>query len=560
MIGWKTNIVLLFFIILIVFLFFIIQSEHKDNIIKNYRIIPSNIDDLNTITFITSSNNIICTTINKLWRVGDSQDSLKKADHFIVKRLIDSISNIKLLPIIDINELNNKELILSDFGLDNPIKELLIHSDNRKVTWKIGSKSIIDNYVYLMRENHNIIYKASIDLISLFPSNTQSLQDMKLVSNIDGIIERIDMNGDVGFIQLLRNPDKGWSLSQPREGILKRLEVYSFIESLRQYKIENFLDEVVLDYSIYGLEDHTGLKVDLSGISGPLYSFIVGNEVPGKKGYRYARRESEDRVVIISNSVYDDINSAIKRFRTTQVFDFDSFDPNFIHLSDKYHNIILNMNEDRSWYMKSPFNWDVESKSIQDFLKYLEDIKITKFNTNPLKNLMPVSLIVSSDLKDQKITCYISQNTNDSLFIQFNKEQAIHEVNKPQMIDKYLSPLFFKSKKIFNFLPQDIEEIEILNLGTNNIIHKKNINDNFLKTLANLNAESYIAAFPSSLNEFKLDNPWCIIKIYFTKNNYSSNELLIGNKTLSGRYAMIKGRDIVFSLKDDIIDLLISPN
>ena len=66
-----------------------------------------------------------------------------------------------------------------------------------------------------------------------------------------------------------------------------------------------------------------------------------------------------------------------------------------------------------------------------------------------------------------------------------------------------------------------------------------------------------LSAYPLSLKSYGLDNPFCIFQIRFVDQNILGLDLLIGNKTDSGRFAMIKGRDIVFILSDEIIKKII---
>ena len=216
------------------------------------------------------------------------------------------------------------------------------------------------------------------------------------------------------------------------------------------------------------------------------------------------------------------------------------------------------------------FFWNLDNESLNKFISCINNMKITKFNVSNNLNNKSINLIIKSlENEDETITFYTSDNINNPLLIKFAKEPFFHEISKIENFNEFLNPLFFKDKNLFPFSLDEIKTIKIISKSEDNknIISKnsdilngyENIyknNDNMLSNFIDIKVDKYVAAYPLSLKSYGLDNPFYIFQIRFVDPNILGLDLLIGNKTDSGRFAMIKGRDIVFILSDEIIKKL----
>ena len=57
-----------------------------------------------------------------------------------------------------------------------------------------------------------------------------------------------------------------------RKGVLKSIDIKSFIDKLSSYRISNFIDSETEDLSIYDF-NNDAVKVSFSGITDELFSF-----------------------------------------------------------------------------------------------------------------------------------------------------------------------------------------------------------------------------------------------------------------------------------------------
>ena len=78
----------------------------------------------------------------------------------------------------------------------------------------------------------------------------------------------------------------------------------------------------------------------------------------------------------------------------------------------------------------------------------------------------------------------------------------------------------------------------------------------WVRQLEQLEAESFVASYPSSLAPFGLEDPICRLIFYERDAKWQSVELMVGNRSDDrGYYAMVKGRDIIFQLSAEWVQL-----
>ena len=212
--------------------------------------------------------------------------------------------------------------------------------------------------------------------------------------------------------------------------------------------------------------------------------------------------------------------------------------------------------------MKAPFFWNLDQKALDEFILFVDNMRITKFNVPNDKNYKTSNLLIESDDgKKEKIIFFESDDTDDLLLIKFFDEPFYHEINIKHSFNKFLNPLFFKDTYLFSFSIENIKSLKRIINNDKSLEKIYNFSDGsdveFVNSLINIRADKYVAAYPSALENFGLKDPWGIFQFRFSNLDILGLDLLIGKKTIGGRFAMIKGRDIVFVLSDETLSKII---
>ena len=571
MIRWKSSFFLLTTTFILLFVLFDVIRNNEEYSHNSIELISNDLNTLSSITFVNSNNQIYCKKINDDWFINSSNQKMQKADSTIIKRIINSLKKINLHPEIKLSELAENELTLDDFGLSNNVStKLILDFGVKQAEVLIGFPKKLSSDLYFLLNDNDYILSGTSKILNYIPDNIDSIKDMKIIPRLSEEIQRISINSQSKYIEILKKSDNEWILIQPRKGVLKSIDIKSFIDKLSSYRISNFIDSETEDLSIYDF-NNDAVKVSFSGITDELFSLAINNKILLDQGLVYLSRGNNNEIITCDAGILDYVHSSLDNFLKSNVFDLSIIQPTAFIFENNNTKINLSIDDKNIWKMKSPFFWNLDNESLNKFVSCINNMKITKFNVSNNLNNKSVNLIIKSlENEDETITFYSSDNINDPLLIKFAKEPYFHEISKIENFNEFLNPLFFKDKNLFQFSLDEIKTIKIMSKSDDNkniISNNSDIlngyeniyknNDNIISDFIDIKVDKYVAAYPLSLKSYGLDNPFCIFQIRFVDQNILGLDLLIGNKTESGRFAMIKGRDIVFILSDEIIKKII---
>ena len=571
MIRWKSSFFLLITAFILLFLLFDVIRNNEEYSHNSIELISNDLNTLSSITFVNSNNQIYCKKINDDWFINSSNQKIQKADSTIIKRIINSLKKINLHPEIKLSELAENELTLDDFGLSNNVSsKLILDFGVKQAEVLIGFPKKLSSDLYFLLNDNDYILSGTSKILNYIPDNIDSIKDMKIIPRLSEEIQRISINSQSKYIEILKKSDNEWILIQPRKGVLKSIDIKSFIDKLSSYRISNFIDSETEDLSIYDF-NNDAVKVSFSGITDELFSLAINNKILLDQGLVYLSRGNNNEIITCDAGILDYVHSSLDNFLKSNVFDLSIIQPTAFIFENNNTKINLSIDDKNIWKMKSPFFWNLDNESLNKFVSCINNMKITKFNVSNNLNNKSVNLIIKSlENEDEKITFYTSDNINDPLLIKFAKEPYFHEISKIENFNEFLNPLFFKDKNLFQFSLDEIKTIKRISKSEDNkniISNNSDIlngyeniyknNDNIISDFIDIKVDKYVAAYPLSLKSYGLDNPFCIFQIRFVDQNILGLDLLIGNKTDGGRFAMIKGRDIVFILSDEIIKKII---
>lgn len=571
MIKWKSSFFLLITTFILLFVLFDVIRNNEEHSYTSIELISNDLNTLSSITFVNPNNQIYCKKINDDWFINSSNQKMQKADSAIIKRIINSLKKINLHPEIKLSELADNELTLDDFGLSNNIsRKLILDFGVKQAEVLIGFPKQLSSDLYFLLNDNDYILSGTSKILNYIPDNIDTIKDMKIIPRLSEEIQRISINSQSKYIEILKKSDNEWILIHPRRGVLKSIDIKSFIDKLSSYRISNFIDSDTEDLSIYDF-NNDAVKVSFSGITDELFSLAINNKILSDQGLVYLSRGNNNEIITCDAGILDYVNSSLDNFLKSNVFDLSILQPTAFIFENNNTKINLSIDDNNIWKMKSPFFWNLDNESLNKFISCINNMKITKFNVSNNLNNKSINLIIKSlEKEDETITFYISDNFNNPLLIKFAKEPFFHEISRIENFNEFLNPLFFKDKNLFQFSLDEIETLKIISKSDDNkniISNNSDIlngyeniyknNHNMLSDFIDMKVDKYVAAYPLSLKSYGLDNPFCIFQIRFVDPNILGLDLLIGNKTDSGRFAMIKGRDIVFILSDEIIKKII---
>ena len=215
MIRWKSSFFLLITIFILLFVLFDVIRNNEEYSHNSIELISNDLNTLSSITFVNSDNQIYCKKINDDWFINSSNQKIQKADSTIIKRIINSLKKIKLHPEIKLSELAENELTLDDFGLSNNIsRKLILDFGVNQAEVLIGFPKKLSSDLYFLLNDNDYILSGTSKILNYIPDNIDTIKDMKIIPRLSEEIQRISINSQSKYIEILKKSDNEWVLIQ----------------------------------------------------------------------------------------------------------------------------------------------------------------------------------------------------------------------------------------------------------------------------------------------------------------------------------------------------------
>jgi hypothetical protein len=538
---------------------------------KKHRLI-GNEKDLSSLIISLSTNQMILRRSDTAegWLIGEEENRLERADPRGVRAFLSELALITLEDGFSVKEMQQRGFTLSDYGLDTPSDFIKIRQSGQEREWVFGLESSLNSIQYLMLRGGDEIYLMDKTAWKMLPDSVEDLYDYRFF--VDYILQsdRIEISGTAsdGFIQIIRSHDQGWQLFQPRSGSVDQVSILRLLERFNEARMASYIDGNKSENSAFGF-DEPYMRLVLSSVQGGAVSFYVGDQVMGLDGVRYASRGGDEQVGLVNESLLQELLGTLAQFRAAQVFDFMGESLQYLRLSDAGKKVEFASGSNQVWRMSQPFNWTVDKRIMAQTKDFIEGMMVTRFDVIPKTEGRILLIEAGSEkaLKTQKVMCFIPSDPDEPVQIQFDGEEERHEVNRVKPFFDLLNPLSYKDRKIFSVhsslvrIEQVLREEAIESVFWDPEVavwklEKSNITADELKEwvdrLQEIEVESFVASYPSSLAPFGLENPICRLIFYDHDSMWYSREMMIGDRLdEGGYYAMIKGRDIIFRLSAD---------
>ena len=573
---WRSTYLMLLLVLITGSFLYWFEKDSAVQVIGKKRMLIENEKDLSSLVISISTNQIVLHRSDTVdnWLIGKLESRLERADPRGVRSILSELSLIQLEYGFSLQEIQDRGLTLSDYGLDEPTGFIKIRRAGQEREWILGSESSLGSVQYLMLRDSDKVYLMDKTAWSFLPDSVEDLYDYRFFVEYILQSDRIEISGSAsdGFIQMVRSHDEGWQLFQPRSGSVDQVAVLRLLEKLNETRMTSFIEGDISENSAFGF-DEPFMRLVLSSVQGGAVSFYVGDEVIGQEGIRYASRGGDDQVGLVYESLVQELLDTLAQFRAAQVFDFMGESSCYLRLSEAGRKVGFVYGSNEVWRMNQPFDWAVDEFVMSQLKDFVEGMVVTRFDVVPNKEARPLLLEAGTQKgsKTQKVVCFIPSAPDAPVQVQFDEEKDYHEVNRVKPLFDLLCPLSYKDRRILSFdsilvrVDQVLKEEQMQSInwdsekvawnlsGSNTTTDELN---NWVKQLQQMEAESFVASYPSSLTPFGLENPKCRLIFYESDSKWHTLELMVGNRTEGkGYYAMIKGRDIIFQLSLESVQL-----
>ncbi len=531
-------------------------------------------ESIKQILFERDGKNIECTKIGGIWRL--TQPINAPVNVGLIEKMIAAMARVERGELISAKTLSERDLSSEDYGFNTPQARITFQNNRGTFTWLIGRDAPLGETLYVMSDDNKDIISAPRALLNLIPKNPASIRDRTLFNGEVTAIHGLDLHRKSGFLQLRQSGNLQWKMQQPNAGRADQQAVHELIEDIFSEKINRFITDEKVDFSVYGLKYPAIELILFTPEPEQIQSVQIGKPTPDKPEERYAKRVDNDSVFTVSSEWIEKLYIPSSHLRSRHLTELKPSRIRSIQIHRGAQQVELIKTNDQ-WQIVRPVRWDTDPKRVQELLTTLTDTSIEQFIDTPtpdqsarVKNTLWKTVL--SDGEKKCILRISAPGTNDLRLTQYDGEPSLYAISSEIVRKSFADPLFYRDRTVLKINPATIkkiivrsnemeESVEKSDTGTfhsvsDRPIHTKGLTE-LLCALNHLQTERYVAFNPKNLSAYGLDQPQTELTILLNETNSIGHILLIGNTTDDGRFVMIQGQNIVFTLPEKTVQTLI---
>jgi len=542
----------------------------------NAQLFNLNPETLLSLEFVHSNVVIKCEKKDGVWLTGSPKKGEGRVDVALLNRVISGLNTQQKVNTITEQQLEARGFNDAQYGFAKPLLKIKAVDNLGTHQWTVGRKAPLEHLYYIREGNKKEIYTVSAQLLNFIPTKEDQLRDRIIFPSDLTTIRQLEIRGGNGFIQIIKDPDGIWKIQQPIVATANKVVVDTLLVTLQNLTIgeDDFIADDVSDFSIYGLQDENK-QISLGGVDKTSTMLILGDIIPERPDFVYARRATDKTVFALKKSILDLISFKPEHFRDPRVLLIPPKEINHISITHGAKKLNLFATPSHHWAIVSPVSWSADPLAIFTLLKKWNDAVIIEYDLKNIGEKDEWTFLFGSKSLGQTNVIHVlpSYGKRDGLRIRRNDDPATYRINIPRLTDSMIDPLRFKDKLV---LKLDLAQLKTMKVeqkskptyaierqkdGTFLPVETQNpVQLDFLAlnkmfdAIKNLRAIQYVAYDQQDLSKYGLQNPAMSIHLGLNATAQLGYVLLVGSKTDEGYYAMIKGRDVVFLLNKKVVE------
>ena len=273
---------------------------------------------------------------------------------------------------------------LGRFGLDEPELTVTLRlADGESRSIAFGGDTPVGSNVFVRTGDAETVYTTASSLKDAADKTLYDLRDRSIMSFTDEDVARVEIERPNAGITVERQPDLGdgidrWALSAPLDARADADEVSSLLRRLRTGNATAFAtDEPSEDeLAAFGLaEPEITLRVWTAEATAQ--ALQIGGTSDDPSG-RYARREGSDAVMIIPDSVVDELPESADALRNRAVVEFARDRVEAIEVAAAAPPVRLEK-DGVDWRIRQPRELDGDASTVSALLTAALDLRARAF-------------------------------------------------------------------------------------------------------------------------------------------------------------------------------------
>ena len=461
------------------------------------------------------------------------------------------------------------------YGLDDPRATLSIIEGSVTNRILIGRRTPLGDGVYVRQSDHAGLARINTSLLDLLPASADALRDRSLLSGAPAAIERLDIRGPAGYIQLARDPQGIWRIFQPFTSRVDPASVSALVETLLSCSVIHFVQDAVSDLAPYGLDSQSAVTAVLNTDSGDGSQMLsLGDPLPNDPTLVYARLQAENSIYAVPIAVRQALLVRPEDLRDRRLPGIDPEAIQSIRIEEAESVLEFSRDPNDVWQLVTPIRAPADPEAIHTLIRSWSDVRLSTWDTPPSTSSPPTSTrTIRIDLRNPEsspLVFHLSPNPQNpgTVCISIEGDSSPSLTTTALLMNFILDPVAYRSREILYIPASDISSLRIdTSTQSRRLVRDPSTGqwsppspwmDRLLSALTPLRAQSLVATEPPDAG---LDKPFLSLTLLLRGQSGLATTLIIGNELTPGgpRWATVRGRDLLFTLSPLTVDSLQPP-
>ena len=541
------------------------------------------------VTFFAGSNAMVtCAKQNDKWRL--TAPVVARADGAAVDRLLNGLADMKRGEVITAQDRTQRNGKLADYGLEAARFRVTLDLGGRQQTILFGRNAPVGDALYLKDADRDDVVATEASVTNSFPTNAVALRDRTLLAGSSFDVKRLDLRGGGRLVQLVKNDKGEWQMQQPIVARADRTAIQGVLDAVFEWKVADFTADGVTDLATYGL-DENAIKVTINaGDKKNEQTLLVGKQVGTNAAQVYAATPPEKSVYAVNTDALAKVNIKINDLRDRRLFTLSSYDITGLKMQQGEKKIELKKNAGGDWNIVQPRPAKADGTRVQDLLTQLTAVKIEDFLDQSAANPAALGLaapawrvtlqmgdatatatnaaVKTAAPGENEQTLLVSglQRNGGRVAVRLEHEATPYEIPGSAITNLTVDALVFRNHDILAINSTDVLKLTIIRGGATQVVERAAATNDFammapvkgmadkeqissvLNSFCYLHAQRFVAEDPQDLAPFGLAKPELALTLGLKGDASQAKTILIGATTEGGRFAMVRGQDLVFVL------------
>lgn len=562
------------------------------------RLIAGGLADIDSMMVERGGQRIELRRAGAVWDV--CQPFLAGADPVAVMGLLDALERAPIRDRFSMEELAHRALNLGDLGLAPPVARIVMRSLNRRIELQFGSFLPSGREVYVFSDQAgDAVLVTDRDVFATVPDALDQMRERTLWRETQNRVTAIELRRPgMPFVKLVRDGDV-WQMVQPFSARAGSAVVMRTLEALRAARIERFVwpsgtngvdgmaGGIRTRLAYYGLDGDSGVQVQLWESGNPVgVRLRFGRPVEGVSGLVYALTPGDVSVVAVTNAVMSGLLVSPAELRDKRLLPVAADEITRLMMQSADQTVTLVRANGRGWMLTTPVQARADAVAVARLVMALADLQAERVQDVDAAVVIPnaeatFAVEVTAGLLNWRFTMTPSLVETGCVNIVFTNAPSVFVVaatNLPPALGVPNGILGLVDRTVLTIPVATVKRLTVRRDNASWCVQRV-VNSEvweavdgrepdvqtitaWLGMLAACRVDRIesIGTGARDLDAFGMREPWLEATIDVAADDALRKVLLVGRSDgTNGRFAMLRGHDLIFVLGPEVLRVLEMP-